>query len=512
MHVRLLPSARGAHCLFSLCSLLCSIVWNRYRELQESFSRLHEGPRGTIPVMALTATATIRVREDIVKVLGLGKKLGGDYHCCVNTFHRSNLYFAVHHTKTARLANLEKDLAKYLSFPSASHSMGMDAQMERHGKGAPSASGRGKQPSAASFFRVSADTCPTTLGGGRPLQVGPAMRAAATAEALSTVKKGASAAVPSRVQATEIRVYPRIKTITCPLCDMEITYPEGASPDAVIGAHLDSSCGTMSAVPVRNAGPSDVGLRGGGSSRSSDGHQLSSVLAVKQAIEGHDDDNTPLAHLAGKKRARLPADAHGSRVCKLATPAAAASEAITISDSDDSSDSDEIEIVDADSHVDYKHHAPSNLHTQVAPHGGSAPCIDVAAGNGGGETMPVDEELAALQMLDEEIARQRATLTDMSESEPPWGDIEVDENGVVIEDEPDELGEYSRPSEPQFNLSRAQPMLKERSSTGCKDPVHAPFATGTTIVYAPTRVDVENIAAKLKVHLFLDLPGCWRAS
>ena len=455
--------------------------------------------------MALTATATMRVREDIVKVLGLGKKLGGDYHCCVNTFHRSNLYFAVHHTKTARLANLEKDLSKYLSLPSASHSMGMDAQMERHGNGAPS--GRGKQPSAAFFFRESADTCPKTLRGGRPLQVGPAMRAHAAAQALSTVKKGASAAGPSRVQANEIRDYPRNKTITCPLCDMVITYPEGASPDAVIGAHLDSSCGTMSAVPVRNAGGSDVGLRGGDSSRSSEGHQLSSVLAVKQSIESDDDDNTPLAHLAGKKRARLPEDTHGSRVCKFATPAAAALEAITISDSDESSDSDEIEIVDADSHVDY-----ANSHTQVAPYGGSAPCIDVATGNGGGETMPIDEELAALEMLDEEIARQRGTLTDISAGKPQWGDIEVDENGVVIEDEPDDLGEYSRPSEPQFNLSRAQPVMKERSSTGCRGPVHAPFATGTTIVYAPTRVDVENIAAKLKVHLIFYLPGFWHAT
>ena len=203
----------------------------------------------------------------------------------------------------------------------------------------------------------------------------------------------------------------------------------------------------------------------------------------------------------------MPEDTHGSRVCKFATPAAAALEAITISDSDESSDSDEIEIVDADSHVDY-----ANSHTQVAPYGGSAPCIDVATGNGGGETMPIDEELAALEMLDEEIARQRGTLTDISAGKPQWGDIEVDENGVVIEDEPDDLGEYSRPSEPQFNLSRAQPVMKERSSTGCRGPVHAPFATGTTIVYAPTRVDVENIAAKLKVHLFLDLPGCWRAT
>ena len=70
--------------------------------------------------------------------------------------------------------------------------------------------------------------------------------------------------------------------------------------------------------------------------------------------------------------------------------------------------------------------------------------------------------------------------------------MEVDENGVLIEDEPEDLGEYSRPA--------PQPVLKERSSTGCKDPLHAPFATGSTIVYAPTRVDVENIAAKLKVH------------
>ena len=429
--------------------------------------------------MALTATATMRVREDIVKLLGLGKHLAGDYHCCVNTFHRSNLYFAVHHTKMAGLANLERDLAKYIAFPSELRA----------------------QPSAASFFRGSAVASSRTLGL-RPVQAGPAMRAAAAAEARSTIRPGVrpshelgasaqsrtnmfkAAAGLSRVQAAEVTDYPRTKTLTCPMCNQEITYPEGASPDAVIGAHLDSSCGTIAGKPARDAGYSDVGLRGGGSSRNNEAEQSSCSLAAKESTDHDVDDDIALAHLAGMKRARPPEVAPGLRGCSLPTPTSA--EAITISDSDDSSDSDEIEIVDADASANCRQDA------QDARDGASAPCVGAAAGSCGAELMPVEEELAALEMLDEEIARQRATLTDVSASEPLWDGVEVDENGVLIEDEPEDLGEYSRPA--------PQPVLKERSSTGCKDPLHAPFATGSTIVYAPTRVDVENIAAKLKVH------------
>ena len=64
----------------------CTSQWGhdfrpKYRELQDTFKKLQQGPGGGIPVMALTATATVRVRLDVVEILGLVSQLGALYYC-----------------------------------------------------------------------------------------------------------------------------------------------------------------------------------------------------------------------------------------------------------------------------------------------------------------------------------------------------------------------------------------------------------------------------------------------
>ena len=95
------------------------------------------------------------------------------------------------------------------------------------------------------------------------------------------------------------------------------------------------------------------------------------------------------------------------------------------------------------------------------------------------------------------------SLTEMCEVEAPWAaGLVLDEDGAVVEDEPQDLGEYSRPEARQPSGSRlpALPILRERKSRDGHEAMRAPYATGSSIVYAPTRAEVENIAAKLKVH------------
>jgi len=195
---------------------------SRYRELHESFTLLQQGPGGSIPVMALTATATMRVRKDIVQVLGLGKSRGGDFHACTNTFHRENLYFAVHHTKTANLVNLEADLAKYLSFP-ASHRRSV-----------------GFQSSGAPLFAGPAVISSESLRGCTVLG-GPAARAAAAAHSRavggrSTGDAGAlekcwgkitkkSTTSSKKVPSHDTTDFPSTLYIKCPLCDADLMYP-----------------------------------------------------------------------------------------------------------------------------------------------------------------------------------------------------------------------------------------------------------------------------------------------
>lgn len=322
----------------------------RYRELHDAFTLLQQGPGGSIPVMALTATATMRVRKDIVQVLGLGKSRGGNYHACTNTFHRENLYFAVHHTKTANLVNLEADLAKYLSFP-ASHRRAL-----------------GFQSSGAPLFAGPALISSQSLRGCSVLG-GPAVRAAAAANARAAGSRNTgesgtlaqcwskkSKSAPTTSPSRDTTDFPATLSIKCPMCDADLMYPDGASPDMVVGAHLDTGCGTSSlATAVSHAQGSIGGLRGGGKSRrsSTKGKGLycstatcSTATSVPGAaavnyIGSEDDDDVPIVQLTpGRKRARQTA---AGEACLR--QGAGATNTITISDdSKDSSDDDEIEI------------------------------------------------------------------------------------------------------------------------------------------------------------------------
>ena len=330
--------------------------------------------------MALTATATLRVREDIVHVLGLGKSRRGDYYSCVNTFHRENLFFAVHHTKTANLVNLEADLSKYISFPS-SHGMPL--------------SRLGGAAVRAAF---------TGLGGGPSGH--PAARAATAATARAAGGQGTGTSGTPRhhfiTNSTSAQVGAKTgfnanANIRCPMCDVTLSYPHGSSPDMVVGAHLDAGCGT-SPEPAEGGQVGSAEMRGGGASssrgevpawaRGNGASHSGQVRSIK------DDDDVPLSQLTPAKRSRqIPSQL-------LGRPGTAIADTITISDSDESSDEDEIHIIDEKRNFEVEQGANDESDD-------SAPLIQGAADVCGGGMMPVDEELAALQMLEEEIARQR---------------------------------------------------------------------------------------------------------
>lgn len=63
-----------------------------------------------IPIMALTATATIRVREDILKSLCMSKET----KLVVTSFFRPNLQFSVKHSRTSSPFSYEKDFRKLI--------------------------------------------------------------------------------------------------------------------------------------------------------------------------------------------------------------------------------------------------------------------------------------------------------------------------------------------------------------------------------------------------------------
>ncbi|XP_043711245.1 ATP-dependent DNA helicase Q-like SIM [Telopea speciosissima] len=63
-----------------------------------------------IPLMALTATATIRVREDIVKSLCMSEET----KIVLTSFFRPNLRFSVNHSRTSSMSSYEKDFRELI--------------------------------------------------------------------------------------------------------------------------------------------------------------------------------------------------------------------------------------------------------------------------------------------------------------------------------------------------------------------------------------------------------------
>ncbi|XP_057792012.1 ATP-dependent DNA helicase Q-like SIM isoform X2 [Salvia miltiorrhiza] len=107
-----LAESRGI-ALFAIDEVHCVSKWGHdfrpdYRRLsilRESFSAENlKCLKSDIPLMALTATATIRVREDILKSLCMSKEM----KIVTTSFFRPNLRFSVKHSRTSG-SNYEKD-------------------------------------------------------------------------------------------------------------------------------------------------------------------------------------------------------------------------------------------------------------------------------------------------------------------------------------------------------------------------------------------------------------------
>ncbi|KAJ7973345.1 ATP-dependent DNA helicase [Quillaja saponaria] len=107
-----LAESRGI-ALFAIDEVHCVSKWGHdfrpdYRRLsvlRESFSTTNlKSLKFDIPLMALTATATIRVREDILKSLCMSKET----NIVLTSFFRSNLRFSVKHSRTSP-SSYEKD-------------------------------------------------------------------------------------------------------------------------------------------------------------------------------------------------------------------------------------------------------------------------------------------------------------------------------------------------------------------------------------------------------------------
>ena len=415
----------------------CTSQWGhdfrpKYRELQDTFKKLQQGPGGGIPVMALTATATVRVRLDIVEILGLGKSRGGDYHACVNTFHRHNLHFAVHNTS---LVNVESDLARYIAFP-------------------PVHAGR---PSS----RLPPSGCRAV----RPGSVG-AERHLCAGQTLIDCWNNIPILPPPRANtnnsmlhlSSSAEAFPATRSVKCPLCSSALTFPDGTSPDMVVGAHLDAGCLAQSKQALVRDNEYEPFAQA-----------LSTPADKRPRPGGHHPQSS--ANINAKKEAAC---------CE---GAAAATDIISISDSDDSCDEHEREksvII----------HEPCNSEA-VEERVNHAECHD------GSEHMSLEEECAAMEALEREIASQQCEMLD---AEPPWDRKVVDEDGVVIEPAaPHDVGEFSPPVDLERNRRfPASPSLKKWSSAAAPAESGEPSTTGCSIVYAPSRKDVENIAAKLK--------------
>ncbi|KAL1549791.1 DNA helicase [Salvia divinorum] len=104
--------------LFAIDEVHCVSKWGHdfrpdYRRLsilRRSFSAEHlKCLKFDIPVMALTATATIRVREDILKSLCMSKET----NIITTSFFRPNLRFSVKHSRTS-VPSYEKDFSELI--------------------------------------------------------------------------------------------------------------------------------------------------------------------------------------------------------------------------------------------------------------------------------------------------------------------------------------------------------------------------------------------------------------
>eukprot|EP01018_Ginkgo_biloba_P017915 Gb_21223 [translate_table: standard] len=106
--------------LFAIDEVHCVSKWGHdfrpdYRRLsvlKEKFKASNfKSVEYDIPIMALTATATHRVREDIMNCLGMK----ADVKIVLTSFFRPNLRFSVHHSKTSWLSSYEMDFQELIT-------------------------------------------------------------------------------------------------------------------------------------------------------------------------------------------------------------------------------------------------------------------------------------------------------------------------------------------------------------------------------------------------------------
>ncbi|KAM3704815.1 hypothetical protein ACJW31_03G034300 [Castanea mollissima] len=113
-----LAEGRGI-ALFAIDEVHCVSKWGHdfrpdYRRLsvlRENFSACNlKFLKYDIPLMALTATATIRVREDILKSLCMSKET----KIVITSFFRPNLRFSVKHSRTSSPSSYAKDFSELI--------------------------------------------------------------------------------------------------------------------------------------------------------------------------------------------------------------------------------------------------------------------------------------------------------------------------------------------------------------------------------------------------------------
>lgn len=178
----------------------------KYRKLRGIFDVI-EGDHARIPVMAMTATATRRVRADISDSLFKSSPLGVQPYECINTFHRPNLMFSVHHSRTTRGHTILEDLAPFLPVQRAT-----SLQNKAH---------RG---SLDDFLRTSGAT-----------------RLPRDRQGLG--KRGGTRGTGS---------------ILCPMCGQRLSRIRGKSIDALVDNHIDGGCKPVDA-EAECSGESDNG-------------------------------------------------------------------------------------------------------------------------------------------------------------------------------------------------------------------------------------------------------------
>jgi len=110
---------QGRLCLFAVDEAHCISRWGH--DFRHSYLQLGHMRRrfATVPVMALTATATARVRAEITSSLGLR-----DPYVCVNSFYRTNLAYSVRHSTCLR-SDWEEDLDPFFPLRRGASSRGV---------------------------------------------------------------------------------------------------------------------------------------------------------------------------------------------------------------------------------------------------------------------------------------------------------------------------------------------------------------------------------------------------